>query len=309
MTQSSKRNVSPLKLIAAFAAVYFVWGSTYLFIHFALEDFRPFLMAALRFLIAGTLLYAWARTHGSPRPSASQWRDCIITGACFFLGGNGAVVWSQQRLPSGIAALLVAIVPLFVVLLDWIRPPHNRPRTIVMAGVLLGLAGLILLVGPATLRGEGRVDLLAAVVLACASLIWAFGALFVQRAQLPKSPLLTAAMQLLSGGLLLGFTSLLAGEPAQMDWTSISLRPILSVLYLIFFGSILAFSAFGWLMRVAPASRVATYAYVNPVVALLLGWLFANEKLGPRTFSAAAVILAGVVLITLGTNQRATQAP
>lgn len=304
MTQSHNRNVSPLKLISAFGAVYFIWGSTYLFIHFALADFRPFLMASARFLIAGALLYGWARTHGSPKPTRAQWRDCLITGACFFLGGNGAVVWSQQRLPSGIAALLVAIVPLFVVLLDWIRPPHNRPRVIVMAGVLIGLLGLVLLVGPATLRGEGRVDLVAALVLAGGSMTWAFGALFVQRAQLPRSPLLTAAMQLLCGGFLLGLASLVAGEPARMDWSSISLRPILAVLYLIFFGSILAFSAFGWLMRVAPASRVATYAYVNPVVALILGWLFAHEKLGLRTLTASAVILAGVVLITLGTAKR-----
>lgn len=303
LTQQAKPAVSRFKLIAAFAAVYFLWGSTYLFIHFALEDIKPFIMAATRFMIAGTILYAWTRLRGEPAPTRTHWRNGILLGGLFFLGGNGAVVWSQQRLPSGIVALIVAIVPLFIVLLDWLRPPHNRPRPSVLIGVFVGLAGLALLVGPDALRGDGPLDLAALAVLTGGSLSWATGALFAQRADLPKSHLITASLELLGGGALLAIASLIAREPWLMDWQAISLGPILSVVYLITFGSIIGFTAFGWLVRVAPPSRVATYAYVNPVVAMMLGWLFAGERFGTRTLIASAVILAGVALITAGTTQ------
>ena len=207
MSPDRTATVSRVKLLAAFAAVYFVWGSTYLFIHFALEDLRPFTLAASRFLIAGTILYAWSRLHGAPRPTLVHWQACIVTGGLFFLCGNGAVVWSQQRLPSGIAALLVAIVPLWVVVLEWVRPPHKRPRALALAGVVVGLLGLVLLVGPDALSGDGAVDPLAALVLAFGSLCWAYGTLWAQRASLPQSPLLTASMQLVGGGALLGIAA------------------------------------------------------------------------------------------------------
>ncbi len=303
MSPNKTRSVSRIRLLAAFAAVYFVWGSTYLFIHFALADLPPFALGSARFLTAGTILYTWTRLQGAPRPSLREWRACLITGALFFLCGNGAVVWAQQRLPSGIAALLVAIVPLWVVMLEWIRPPHKRPRALTFAGVIVGLAGLVLLVGPSVLSGGGALDPAAALVLAMGSLCWAFGTLWAQRAPLPKSSMLTASMQLLCGGALLGVVSIAAGEELGAAFSSISLRAILSMLYLIFFGSILAFTAYGWLVRVAPASRVATYAYVNPVVALLLGWLFAGERLTGRTLLASCVVVGGVALITMGTNQ------
>jgi drug/metabolite transporter (DMT)-like permease len=300
LTTSPRRAVSRIKLIAAFAAVYIVWGSTYLLMHFALKDFRPFTLGAVRFLIAGTLLYAWARAQGAPAPTRRQLLACVVTGALFFLCGNGAVVWSQTRLASGLVALIVAIVPLWVVVLDWIRPPHNRPAPLVLIGVLLGLAGLVLLVGLDALQANRTIDPLAALVLSGGSLAWAFGTLYAQRAPLPKSPLTTAGLQLFAGGALMGIASLLFREPSRMHWSSISLGPILSMLYLILFGSILAFTAYGWLVRVAPAARVATYAYVNPVVAMLLGWLFASERLSTRTLIASLVILIGVALITTG---------
>jgi drug/metabolite transporter (DMT)-like permease len=195
-------------------------------------------------------------------------------------------------------------VPLFVVVLDWIRPPHNRPKPIVMIGVAVGLAGLILLVGLDAFKGNGSIDPLAVGVLTGGSLAWAFGTLYAQRAPLPRSPLVTASLQLLAGGALMGIASVFNGELPDMQWHELTLRPVLSILYLIFLGSILAFTAYGWLVRVAPASRVATYAYVNPVVAMLLGWLFADEKLTARTLIAGAVILLGVALITTGTPSR-----
>jgi drug/metabolite transporter (DMT)-like permease len=151
----SDRSVFRIKLLAAFAAVYFVWGSTYLFIHFALNQLPPFVLAATRFLIAGTILFAWSRLHGASTPRRPEWKAALITGGLFFLCGNGALVWAQQRLPSGIAALLVAIVPLWVVLLEWARPPHRRPARLVLVGTAIGLVGLVLLVGPGALTRAG----------------------------------------------------------------------------------------------------------------------------------------------------------
>jgi drug/metabolite transporter (DMT)-like permease len=289
--------------LSAFAAIYFVWGSTYLFIHFAIQDLPPFVLAALRFLIAGAVLYAWSRVQGAPSATAREWRSCIIIGALFFLCGNGAVVWSQQRLPSGITALLVAIVPVYVVLLEWIRPPHKQPRAITLIGVLLGLAGLILLIGPDAFSKDASIDPVGALVLACGSLTWAYGTLWAQRAPLPKSSLLAASMQLLSGGALLALAALISGDVFEFAAARLTVRGVLSLVYLITFGSILAFTAYGWLVRVAPASRVSTYAYVNPVVALLLGWLFANERFSTRMLLASAVIISGVALITIGTHK------
>jgi drug/metabolite transporter (DMT)-like permease len=297
------RSVFRIKLLAAFAAVYFVWGSTYLFIHFALEELPPFVLAATRFLIAGTILFTWSRLHDAPAPRRQEWKAALITGGLFFLCGNGAVVWSQQRLPSGIAALLVAIVPLWVVLLEWARPPHPRPPRLVLVGVAVGLAGLVLLVGPSALTRGGPIHPGAALVLAGGSLCWAYGTLVAQRATLPRSPFLAASMQLLAGGALLTMVAITSGEPARTPWSSLSFVTIASMLYLIVFGSILAFTAYGWLVRVVPASRLATYAYVNPVVAMILGWLFAGEKLAFRTLVAAAVVLAGVALITIGSTR------
>src|SRR5687768_9850799 len=228
---TSMPKVSRVKLLAAFAAVYFLWGSTYLFIHFALEDLPPFLLAGVRFLIAGTILYTWSRHHGAAPPTRTEWRICIVTGGLFFLCGNGAVVWAQQRLPSGIAALLVAIVPLWVVVLEWLRPPHKRPRALTLAGVTVGLLGLVLLVGPDVSSPSGAVDPIAAMVLAFGSLCWAYGTLWAQRAELPNSPLLTASMQLIGGGALLGIAALVTGEPGDVAVSELSRGAILSMLY------------------------------------------------------------------------------
>jgi len=308
-TLNPQQQPGTVKLLAAFAAVWFIWGSTYLFISFAIETVPPFLMAAIRFGVAGSLLYAWVRLKDGARPTWENWRAGIITGALFFLCGNGAVVWAQQRVPSGIAALLVAIVPLFVVLLQWLPPYHKRPTLVVMMGVIVGLLGLVLLVGPGAFTGTSEIDILAAAVLTFGSLCWAFGTLYSGRAPLPKNALLTAALQLLSGAVLLALLGFVAGEHTRIDASTISLKSVLSIAYLMFFGSIVAFTAYSWLTRVASPARLSTYAYVNPVVALILGWLFAGEKLSKSVLMASAVILAGVVLITLGSARKKARQP
>jgi drug/metabolite transporter (DMT)-like permease len=300
MTSHSTSSNSRLALATAFAIVYVVWGSTYLAILFAIETLPPFLMASARFFIAGALLYVWSRTFGgAAAPDRPQWRATAIVGVLLLLGGNGLVVWSEQRIPSGVAALLVGTVPCFMVLLDWLRTNGQRPSGRVVAGLVLGLLGLVWLVGPDSVMGGGRADLLGASVLVLASFSWAFGSIYSRQAPMPASPLLSTAMQMLGGGAALLVVSLLLGEPWRLDLSAVSLRSLLGFAYLVVFGSLVAFSAYVWLLRASTPARVSTYAYVNPVVAVLLGAAFAGEALTPRMVVAAVVIVSGVALITL----------
>lgn len=295
----TQEQASRAKLIAAFAAIYIFWGSTYLAIKFALETMPPFAMAAIRLTTAGLILYVWSRLRSSVQVRRVHWIHAVVLGFFLLCVGNGAVVWAQTRVPSGIAALVVAIVPLWVVLIDWLRPDGRRPNTVMTVGVIMGLIGMALLIGPSAL-GTSDVDLGAALVLVLGSLSWSAATVFGRHAKVPGFPPLTSAMQLLGGGLSLVVVSFVAGEPARITAASFSLQAVLAIGYLIVFGSIIAFSAYSWLLRVAHPARIATYAYVNPVVAMILGWAFAGERLTGRTFGAAAVILAGVVLITSG---------
>jgi drug/metabolite transporter (DMT)-like permease len=291
---------SRLALATAFAIVYVIWGSTYLAILFAIETLPPFLMASVRFLIAGVLLYGWSRTFGgAAAPDRTQWRSTAIVGVLLLLGGNGVVVWSEQRIPSGMAALLVGTVPCFMVLIDWLRPGGVRPGGRVVAGLALGLLGLVWLVGPDSVMGGGRADLLGAAALVFASFSWAAGSIYSRHAPMPASPFLGTAMQMLAASVALFALSAGLGEPWRFDPNAVSLRSLLGFLYLVVFGSVVAFSAYIWLLRVSTPARVSTYAYVNPVVAVLLGAAFAGEALTTRMLVAAAVIVSGVALITL----------
>lgn len=299
MTSAISHPPTRLALFVAFTIVYVVWGSTYLAIRFAIETLPPFLMAGARFLVAGGTLYAWSRLFGGAvRPTAAHWRATAVLGVLLLLAGNGLVVWAEYRVASGIAALVVGIVPCFVVLLEWLRPGGARPTGRVVAGLLLGLAGLAWLLGPDAVMGGGRVDLLGVVALVLASLTWAVGSIYAQHAAVP-SAFLSSGMQMLAGGGALLVLGIALGEPWTFDFTAVSARSVFGWVYLIVFGSIVGFSAYIWLLRVSTPARVSTYAYVNPVVAVFLGWLLANEPLTARTMVAAAVIVSGVVLITL----------
>ncbi len=288
------------RVIAAFAAVYVIWGSTYLAIRFAIETLPPFLMAAVRFLVAGTLLYIWRRARGAPPPTPRQWRAAAIVGTLLLLGGNGAVVWAEQFVPSGIAALIVAVVPLWMVLLDWLGPRGARPPGLVLVGLAVGFAGVAVLIGPAALlRGAStRVNPIGAAALVLGSLAWATGSLYSRSAPLPPAPLLATGMQMLCGGVALLIAGVVTGEAAAVHASVISTRSALALLYLIVFGAIVGYSAYIWLLRNVPAAQVSTYAYVNPVVAVLLGWALAGETLTARTLLAAAIIVASVAVIT-----------
>jgi len=300
MSTDSTLAPSRFALLTAFAIVYVIWGSTFLAILFAIETLPPFLMASARFLVAGSLLYAWSRfVSGAAAPSPANWRATAVVGALLLLGGNGLLVWSEQRIPSGVAALLVGTVPCFMVLIEWLRPGGSRPTGPVIAGLCLGLLGLAWLIGPDALLGGGRADLIGAVVVVLGSFSWAVGSIYSRHAATPPSPFLSTAMQMIGGGVALLLLSLLLGEPWAFDASAVSLRSLLGLGYLMLFGSIVAFSAYIWLLRVSTPARVSTYAYVNPVIAVLLGWALAGEALTTRMIIAATVIVSGVALITL----------
>jgi len=291
-------NVSPRSagIAAAFATVYVVWGSTYLAIRFGVETIPPFLMAGTRHLTAGVLLYLWMRRRGGPRPEWRHWKSATVIGGLLLLGGNGLVTWAEQRVPSGLAALIVSSVPIWMAVLEGVEK-RTRPRASVIAGLLLGVAGILLLVAPGRFAGNGHVDLFGAAALLAAALSWSFGSLYSRRAALPSSTLTATAMEMIAGGVLLWLSGLVLGEGARLDLSAVSLRSFLALGYLIVFGSLLGFSAYIWLLKVSTPARVSTYAYVNPIVAVLLGALVAGEVITPRVVLAALVIVGAVALI------------
>ena len=286
------------RLIAAFAAVYIIWGSTYLAIRYAVQTIPPFLMAGTRFAISGAALYAWARFREAERPTRAQWKAVSVVGLLMLFGGNGAVVWAEQRVPSGIAALLVAIVPVWMVLLDWARPQGKRPSAAVFIGLALGLAGLVLLVGPGALAAHGGVDTLGSLVLVAGSLFWASGSVYSRYGAHPRSAILTTGMQMLAGAAAFLLAAVLTGELHDFHPTAVSPASAIGLAYLVTFGSLIGFTAYVYLLRATTPAKASTYAYVNPVVAVLLGWAVAGEPVTARTLMAAAVILAGVAIIT-----------
>jgi drug/metabolite transporter (DMT)-like permease len=296
---------SRVKLVAAFLAVYVIWGSTYLAIRVAIESIPPFLMAGARFLIAGSLLVAWARWRGNQMPTLRELRSAAIVGVLLLMGGNGAVVWSEQRVPSGIVALLVATVPLWMVLLAWGWKGAARPTWRIWTGIGLGLVGVAVLVGPEAL-GAGRVDALGAATVLFGSLSWATGSIYSRTAELPRSPIVATGFEMLAGGLVLTFFGLIVGEGADLRVAMVTGESVGAVAYLVIFGSFLGFTAYIWLLRTVSPASVATYAYVNPVVAVALGWAVVGEPLSGRTIGSAIVVLTAVALIS---SKRATSSP
>ena len=276
--------------------MYVIWGSTYLAIRLAVRTIPPFLSASIRFVIAGAVLYLWSIRRGDTehdRPGWRQWRAAAIVGGLLLIGGNGLVSWSEQRVPTGIVALVIAMVPIWLALLDRLIY-GQRLSGWAVAGLVLGFGGLVLLTAG---RGRGHVDPLRVLVVVGASLSWAVGSLYARRAPLPRRPLVGTAMEMLAGGVLLGVVALVAGELGRFHPQNISGESLGGLVYLITVGSWIGFASYVWLLRNAPTSLVATYAYVNPVIAVFLGWLFLNELLAARTLVAAAIILVGVALI------------
>jgi drug/metabolite transporter (DMT)-like permease len=291
----------------AFAAVYILWGSTFLGIRIAIETIPPLAMAAIRHSLVGLILYPILRIKTGIRPTAANWRTAAVMGVSLLCVSNGGLSWAEQRVPSGIAALLVATISLWLVILDWLRPQGTNPGPRVFVGLVLGFAGMALLVGPANLAGAQRVDLVGTGVLVIASFVWACASLYSKQRAMPESPLLVVAMQSLAGGAALWIAALVSGEIRALHFTAVSPRSWMALIYLVVFGSGMGFTAYLYILKHSTASKVATYAFVNPVVALFLGWMLAGETITPRTAIAAAVILTAVVLVISAPRAAAVQ--
>jgi drug/metabolite transporter (DMT)-like permease len=294
--EQGERSASLNSVWAALVTVWIVWGSTYLAIRVAVRTIPPLMMGSVRFLLAGGILYLVAVRRGdraNDRPTAAHWRSAFIIGTALLLGGNGLVSWAEIRVPSGVAALLIATVPLWLAIGDrWRYGSRLSWRTVL--GLAIGFGGVILLVAQS---GAGRIDPLGAAALVAASTFWAAGSLYSRGAPLPQRPLVGTGMEMLAGGAVLAVVSLATGEFGRLDLNDVSGESMLGLVYLIVFGSWVGFSAYVWLLRNTRTSLVGTYAYVNPVVAVLLGWALLGETITARTLLAGAVIVVGVALI------------
>ena len=288
------------RIWAALITIYLAWGSTYLAIHYAVQSIPPFFMTGMRFLVAGVILYTWRRAAGDPVPTKDQWRSGVIAGNLLLVGGIGGLSWAEQYVPSGISAVIIAATPLWIVLIESLRPGGNRPTHLTMAGVLIGLAGIFILIDPWKTGGPSQsYNMLGVVILLLAALSWAFGSIYSHSADLPKSALMGTGIQLLAGSAGSFLIGLFTGEASQLNLGAITLRSLGGLAYLIVVGSLIGFACYSWLLRVAPTTMVVTYAYVNPLVAVILGSLLAHEVLTPRALVATPLILSSVALIHL----------
>ncbi|MES2604594.1 MAG: EamA family transporter, partial [Pseudomonadota bacterium] len=299
------------KLYTAFFLIYFIWGSTYLAIRYAIGSIPPFLMAGTRFFAAGVLMFLFLRWRGVPTPPWSQWWRLGIVGVFLFLGGNGLVVWAEQYIDSGLAALLVSTLPLWLIVLDWLWAAGPPPKPLALIGIALGVLGTVVLIKPELvlpalaaqdnyLQGvptEDADDNLASGIVIFASVLWAIGSIYTKKFTKPKSIFMSAACQMVGGGIALLLVALWQGEWAQFEPASVTLVSVAGFSYLLCFGSMVAISAYAWLLQNASAAAVSTYAFVNPIVALLLGWLIADEPMTAAIIAGAGIILVGVVLV------------
>jgi drug/metabolite transporter (DMT)-like permease len=302
---------SPVKIVLAFAAVYTLWGSTYLAIRLAIDTLPPFLMTGTRFTLAGLIMFTWAVLKGERAiPPFRLWRRALVIGGLLLLGGNGGVVWAEKYVATGLAALLISTEPLWVVMLNW-AISRQRPNWKVLLGVLIGLVGVAMLVGDGLRsNGHSKSSLVAGGVVLLAAFSWAAGSVYSSRRPLKVSTLMSAGMQMFSGGLLLLLLAVVTRDPSRLNLANASWTSIGAFFYLLIFGSLVGFTAYSWLLNNVAPARAATYAYVNPVVAVLLGWLVASEPLTRQMLIAAAVIIGSVILITtFGREHTPTTAP
>jgi drug/metabolite transporter (DMT)-like permease len=298
MSAAPEAKPSLTALVGAFATIYLVWGSTYLAMHVAVETMPPFLMAAGRFVLAGSILYAFVRARGTPPPTRRQWRDNALIGTLLLVGGNGLVAWALHYVPSGVAALIIGISPVFFVLIEWAWPGGQRPTALIFIGLALGFSGAAWLAAPWEHATAQSLHTGGLVALVAACFLWPLGSIYSRHAKSPPPPFLGSAVQMLLGGLSLGVVSVLRGELTAFSVSAVSARSWWAFIYLVLVGSLVGFSTFVWLMKHSTPTRVSTYAYVNPVVAVFLGWWLLDEDVNRRTILSAAVIIAGVVLIT-----------
>jgi drug/metabolite transporter (DMT)-like permease len=286
------------KIWIALIALYIVWGSTYLGIKVAIETIPPFFHAAVRFLVSGLIILTWQKAAGAEMPTRTQWKSTFIIGNLLLVGGNGLVSWAEQFIPSGIAALIIATVPLSLVILEALRPGGVKPTWQAIVGLVIGFIGIFILAGPAEISGSTtNLNPFGVAALLSATILWAMGSIYSKGADLPKSSMMTTGAEMLMGSIGLFTVSLLTGELNGWNPADVSGRSLAGLIYLITVGSIIGFGSYIWLLANAPISLVATYAYVNPIVAVILGYFFGNEALEPRIYLATAIIIGAVIFI------------
>ena len=298
------------KLWTALLALYIVWGSTYLAIRFAVETIPPFMHASMRFLISGIILYLWRRAAGDAMPTASNWKSTAIVGTFLLLGGNGLVSLAEKNIPSGIAALVISTSPFWLVLFESMRAGGNKPNWQSILGLVIGFGGVFLLIGPSEITGSKQeFNTVSVILLLIAPFLWSLGSIYARGADMPKSTLMSTGMQMLAGSVSLFIVSVLTGELNGFSFGDVSMRSWWGLIYLITFGSLVGFVSYGWLLHNAPVSLTSTYAYVNPVVAVFLGWLLANEELNARIGLASAIIIGSVIFINWARQLKAKEKP
>ncbi len=290
-------------VITAFAAVYLIWGSTYLAIRYAVESIPPFLMAGTRNLVAGLLLFAFARARGAGWPTRRQWRDAVIAGGLMLTIGNGGVTWAEQTISSSVAALLIGLTPVWMVLFDWLRPHGVRPTPLVLLGLAVGFTGVALLAGGHP-NGAGSTYGWGVVAVLSASIGWSFGSVFNRSANKPDGPFLAVAIQMIAGGAMLLGLSVAVGEWGNFSFAQVTMLSFGAWLYLMVAGSIIAYTAYVWLLHATTPARVATYAYVNPLIAVLLGCTIGREPFSREVLMAGGLIIAAVVLVLRGATTK-----
>jgi drug/metabolite transporter (DMT)-like permease len=298
MTTSASTWPPIASIITAFAVVYIVWGSTYLAIKYVVQTMPPLLSAGVRFALAGTLMFAFLQLRWPTPLTRANWRSAAIVGTLLLLGGNGVVCWAQQRVPSGLTALIIGTTPLWFAVLEWLLFRGARPSGRTSAGLCIGTAGICVLIGAGDLRHAVNAPLIPSIALLGACFSWALGSLYSKRAALPKSVFLSTAMQMICGGLALTIAGLILGEFGKLNLAAITPRSWLSWGYLVIAGSLIAFTCYVWLLQNAAPTYVATYAYVNPIIAVLLGVLVEGEPFSLNSAIAAVLIVAAVMLIT-----------
>lgn len=304
VTSTASASPNRMTLWLALTSVYILWGSTYLFIHFMTEHMPPLYMASIRFLVAGSLLYSYARLTGTPRPSREQVLSAGAIGVLLLTIANGCLAMALQYIPTGVAALITSTLPIFLLTMNWVSFGKTRPSNLALGGLLLGLLGIFFLIKPGNFQGVGSANasLIGAGFIMIGNTSWAIGTLLSPRLTLPAQ-IMSSGIQMLAGGIVLMLISFCI-EPVALDTITVAPPKALgALLYLILFGSIVGFSSYSWLARNASPQLLSTYAYVNPVVAMLLGALFAGESLAPASLVGAGIVVAGVVLITLGRNR------
>ncbi|HEY1764233.1 MAG TPA: EamA family transporter [Opitutaceae bacterium] len=287
-------------VLLGFAAIYLIWGSTYLGIRVAVGTMPPYLMAGMRFTIAGVLLFGFLKLRGAPWPNRAQWKDQAIAGILMLLGGNADVTWAEQTTPSGLTTLILAASPFLVVIMDWARPNGSRPRLLVVIGMAVGIGGVALLLAPGSIPAGYRPPALSVCMLCFSSICWWSGSLYSKHSTSGTPLILASAMQMLCGSAAMLLVALALGQVRHLNVDAISRESWIAFTYLVIAGSLIAFPVYVWLLKHSSPAKVSTYAYVNPVIAVILGWAILNEPLNMRIITAAVIILGAVVIITIG---------